>query len=164
MGRGEHGNRDVPTVLVERLPHAEGLPLPDYATPGSAGADLCAAIDEPVGVHMGAVSLIPTGLKLAIPEGYEVQVRPRSGLALKAGLTLVNAPGTIDSDYRGEVSVIVTCVTEEPCIINRGDRIAQMIVAPVSQARWVAVPTLPETERGAGGFGHTGVHLEARTR
>lgn len=164
MGREERGDRDVPTVLVERLPHAEDLPLPDYATPGSSGADLSAAIDEPVVVRMGAVSLVPTGLKLAIPQGYEVQVRPRSGLALKAGLTLVNAPGTIDSDYRGEVSVIVTCVTEEPCIINRGDRIAQMIVAPVSQARWIATDALPETERGTGGFGHTGVHLEARTR
>lgn len=164
MGRGEHENRDVPTVLVERLPHAEGLPLPGYATPGSAGADLCAAIDEPMVVHMGAVSLIPTGLKLAIPAGYEVQVRPRSGLALKAGLTLVNTPGTIDSDYRGEVSVIVTCVKEEPCTINRGDRIAQLVVAPVSQAAWIEADTLPETERGVGGFGHTGVHMEARTR
>lgn len=164
MGREEQENRDAPVVLVERLPHATGLPLPSYATPGSAGADLCAAIDDPMVVRAGSVALIPTGLKLAIPPGYEVQVRPRSGLALKAGLTLVNTPGTIDSDYRGEVKVIVTCVVDTPCTINRGDRVAQMIVAPVSQARWVATDALGETERGAGGFGHTGVRLEARAR
>jgi dUTP pyrophosphatase len=163
MGREEREKRSAPTVLVERLPHAEGLPLPEYGTPGAAGADICAAVNEPVAVSMGSVSLIPTGLKLAIPEGFEVQVRPRSGLALRSGLTLVNAPGTIDSDYRGEVKVIVTCVVDEPCIVRRGDRIAQMIIAPVSTAGWQETGSLPETLRGTGGFGHTGVHMEEPT-
>jgi len=111
-------------------------------------------------VPMGEVVLIPTGLKFAIPAGFELQLRPRSGLALKSGLTLVNAPGTIDSDYRGEVKVIVTCVVNTPCVIHRGDRIAQAVLAPVSRASWRESDSLPETTRGSGGFGHTGVQME----
>lgn len=147
----------TPVVLVERMPGAEDLPLPTYTTVGAAGADLCACVDEPVTVAMGEVVLIPTGLKMAIPDGFEGQVRPRSGLALKAGLTMVNAPGTIDCDYRGELKVILTCVKREPHVIRRGDRIAQLIIAPVQQARFTNTNTLPDTARGAGGFGHTGV-------
>ena len=147
-----------PKIAVRRLPHAEGLPLPAYETSGSAGMDLRAAVpeDEPLVLKPGARLMAPTGLCMAIPQGYEVQVRPRSGLAAKAGITCLNTPGTIDSDYRGEVKVILINLGEEDFTIRRGDRIAQMVVAPVAQAGWDEVDDLDETVRGAGGFGSTG--------
>ena len=147
------------TVRVERLPHAEGLALPAYETTGSAGMDLRAAVAEfePVILAPGERRLIPTGLKIALEPGYEAQVRPRSGLALKHGVTCLNSPGTIDSDYRGEVKVILANLGEEPFVIERGMRIAQMIVAPVTQVTVVEITSVSETQRGAGGFGSTGV-------
>jgi dUTP pyrophosphatase len=147
-----------PTIAVRRLPHAEGLPLPAYETSGSAGMDLRAAVpeDEPMILKPGARAMVPTGLCWAIPEGFEVQVRPRSGLAAKAGVTCLNTPGTIDSDYRGEVKVILINLGEQDFAVRRGDRIAQMVVAPVAQAGWIEVDGLDETPRGAGGFGSTG--------
>ncbi|KQY95566.1 MULTISPECIES: dUTP diphosphatase [unclassified Brevundimonas] len=146
------------TVRIERLPHAEGLPLPAYETSGSAGMDLRAAIDEnlPVMLAPGARTLVPTGLKIALEPGFEAQVRPRSGLALKHGITCLNSPGTIDSDYRGEVGVILINHGQEPFVIQRGERIAQMVIARHEQASMVEVETLDETARGAGGFGSTG--------
>ncbi len=149
-------------VPVKRLPHAEGLPLPAYATPDSAGVDLVAAVASPVTLAPGARALIPTGLAIALPAGTEAQVRPRSGLALKHGLTLLNTPGTIDADYRGEVSVILANLGQEPFEVTRGMRIAQMIVAPVTRVAWDEVPELDDSERGAGGFGSTGVAAAAR--
>ena len=145
---------DVP---VEVLPHARGLPLPAYATPGASGMDLLAAVAATVVLAAGARALVPTGLRIAVPDGFEAQVRPRSGLALRQGLTVPNAPGTIDSDYRGEVCVILANLGSEPVRIERGARIAQMVFAPVARARLVARPALDATSRGAGGFGHTGV-------
>ncbi len=147
-----------PTIAVRRLPHAEGLPLPAYETPGSAGMDLRARLDghRLVLRHRGARAMVPTGLCWAIPQGFEVQVRPRSGLAAKAGVTCLNTPGTIDSDYRGEVKVILINLGEEDFVIRRGDRIAQMVAAPVAQAGWLEVDSLDDTARGAGGFGSTG--------
>lgn len=139
-----------------RLAHGAGLPLPQYQTTGSAGFDLMAAVDQPVAVAPGRIALIPTGLAMAIPTGYEGQVRPRSGLAVKQGLTVVNAPGTIDSDYRGEVKVGLINLGQKETVINRGDRIAQLIIAPVIQVDFKEVAELPDTDRGAGGFGHTG--------
>ena len=146
------------TVRVERLPHAEGLSLPAYETGGSAGMDLRAAVpeDAPVTLEPGARALVPTGLKIALEAGYEAQVRPRSGLALKHGLTCLNSPGTIDSDYRGEVGVILINHGQEPFVIRRGERIAQMVIARHEQAALVEVEALDETARGAGGFGSTG--------
>lgn len=146
------------TVRVERLPHAEGLPLPAYETPGSAGMDLRAAVAEssPVILAAGARTLIPTGLKIALEQGWEAQVRPRSGLALKHGITCLNSPGTIDSDYRGEVQVILINLGSEPLLISRGDRIAQLIIAPVVQATLVPAISLSDTARSSGGFGSTG--------
>jgi dUTP pyrophosphatase len=148
----------TPQIAVRRLPHAEGLPLPAYETSGSAGMDLRAAVpqDEPMVIKPGARAMVPTGMCWAIPEGFEVQVRPRSGLAAKAGVTCLNTPGTIDSDYRGEVKVILINLGEEDFTIRRGDRIAQMVAAPVAQAAWIEVESLDETTRGAGGFGSTG--------
>jgi dUTP pyrophosphatase len=143
-------------VAVQRLPHAVGLPLPQYQTPDAAGMDLPAAVEAPVTVRPGERLLIPTGLIIAVPQGYEAQVRPRSGLALRNGVMLPNAPGTIDSDFRGEVQIIVMNNGTEPFTIRRGDRIAQMVLAPVVQAEWVEQNELESTERGAGGFGHTG--------
>lgn len=143
------------TVAVKRLPHGEGLPLPAYATPGAAGMDVVAAEDVTL-PSMGRHA-VATGLALAIPPGHEVQVRPRSGLALKHGITLPNTPGTIDSDYRGELKIILINLGPEPFPIRRGDRIAQLVVAPVLPARLVEVAALDETERGSGGFGSTGV-------
>ena len=145
-------------VRLKRLDHAEGLPLPADATAGSAGMDLRAAIDEgaPVTLPPGGRALIPTGLTMALPEGYEGQVRPRSGLAQKFGLTCLNSPGTIDSDYRGEVGVILANLGAEPFTVRRGDRIAQLVVAPFSQARLAEIDSLDDTARGAGGFGSTG--------
>jgi len=144
-------------VLIRKLPGAEDLPAPDYATPGSAALDLRAAVGEEVILLPGERTLIPTGIRIAIPEGYEGQVRPRSGLALKHGIGLVNSPGTIDSDYRGPVQVIVVNLGQEPFIVRRGDRIAQLVIAPVVHVTIEEAGDLPDTERGDGGFGHTGV-------
>lgn len=140
------------------LPHFEGLALPAYETPGSAGMDLRAAVPDgdPMTLAPGARAMVPTGLSFAIPLGYEVQIRPRSGLAAKHGLTCLNTPGTIDSDYRGEVKVILINLGDTDFVIERGERVAQMVLAPVTQAAWVEVDSLDETARGAGGFGSTG--------
>ena len=147
-----------PKIAVRRLPHAEGLPLPAYETSGAAGMDLRAATPEhdPVVIRPGARALVPTGFCIAVPPGYEAQVRPRSGLALKFGLTCLNTPGTIDSDYRGEVKVILINLGEENAVIRRGDRIAQLVICPVVQARWTEAGALDDTSRGRGGFGSTG--------
>ena len=144
-------------VRVHRLPHAEGLPLPSYATTGAAGADLCAAVEHEVVIAPGERAAVATGLILEIPAGYEGQVRPRSGLAIRRGLTVVNAPGTIDSDYRGELMVLLVNHGAEPVVIGRGDRIGQLIIAPVSRARFTEADALSASDRGAGGFGSTGV-------
>jgi len=144
-------------VPVTTLPHFAGLALPAYATAGAAGLDLQAAIDVPLSVAPGARVLVPTGLCIAVPEGHEAQVRPRSGLALKHGLTCLNSPGTIDSDYRGEVKVILANLGQEPVAIERGMRIAQLVVAPVVRVHWQPVADLTATERGVRGFGSTGV-------
>ncbi len=143
-------------LAVMVLPHGRGLPLPAYESDGAAGMDLLAAVDEIFELQPRTRALIPTGLAFAIPPGYEVQVRPRSGLALKQGLSVLNTPGTIDSDYRGEVKVIVINHNDVPVTITRGMRIAQMVVQPVVRAQWHEVETLPETVRGTGGFGSTG--------
>jgi dUTP pyrophosphatase len=143
-------------IAVQRLSHASDLPLPEYSTIGAAGADVVAAVGEDLVLAPGERAAVPTGLIMAIPPGFEVQVRPRSGLALRHGVTVANAPGTIDSDYRGEVKVILVNLGQEPYRLRRGDRIAQLIVAPVVQAQFVASVTLPSTDRGAGGFGSTG--------
>ncbi|MFT9446018.1 dUTP diphosphatase [Gluconobacter japonicus] len=147
---------DLIDVRITRLPHAEGLSLPSYATSGAAGFDFVAAISAPVTIAPGGRALVPTGLCIALPSAYELQVRPRSGLALKHGITLPNSPGTIDEDYRGEIGIIVMNAGTEPFTIERGTRIAQGVLAPVSRLRWQEVPSLDETERGAGGFGSTG--------
>jgi dUTP pyrophosphatase len=144
-------------VAIRRLPHAAGLDLPRYQTPGSAAVDLLAAVDSPLTLAPGARALVPTGLQIALPAGYEAQVRPRSGLALKHGLFLVNSPGTIDSDYRGEIGVIVANAGEAPFVVERGMRIAQMLVCPVNRIAWDEVEALPDSTRGDGGFGSTGV-------
>ena len=146
------------TLRIQRLPHAEGLALPAYETSGSAGMDLRAAVpdDAPVTLEPGARALVPTGLKIALEPGWEAQVRPRSGLALKHGITCLNSPGTIDSDSRGEVGVILINHGAEPFVIRRGERIAQMVIAAHAQAVVEEVETLDETVRGAGGFGSTG--------
>ena len=141
---------------VRVLPHGEGLDLPSYATPGSAGCDLRAAVVAPLTLLPGARSLVPTGIAVAIPAGFEGQVRMRSGLALKKGLSLLNGPGTIDSDYRGEIGVILANLGAEPVTIERGERIAQLVIAPVARAQLQKVDTLPETSRHTGGFGSTG--------
>jgi len=143
-------------VQIVRLPHAEGLPLPHYATGGAAGMDVLAAVTDPLVLEPGARALVPTGLRVALPDGYELQVRPRSGLALKHGITLPNTPGTIDEDYRGELGIIVLNAGQERFVIERGMRIAQMVLAPVSRLRWVQTDHLDETLRAAGGFGSTG--------
>ena len=139
------------------MAHAEGLELPAYETAGSAGMDLQAAIFEPVVLAPGARAAVPTGLKIAIPAGFEAQVRPRSGLALKQGLTCLNTPGTIDSDYRGEIKVILANLGQVSVTLERGMRIAQIVFAPVIQVTWDPAAALSETARGAGGFGHTGI-------
>lgn len=143
-------------VRVRRLPHGEGLDLPEYATAGAAGMDVVAA--EDVVLAPSARHAVATGLALAIPQGYEIQVRPRSGLALRHGLSVPNAPGTIDTDYRGELKIILINHGDQPFAIRRGDRIAQLVLAPVVQAAWVAVDELDQTARGDGGFGSTGGH------
>ena len=151
-----------PIVDVQRLPHGADLPLPSYATTQSAGLDLMAAVSGEVTLAPGARQLIPTGLAIALPAGFEAQVRPRSGLALKHGITVLNSPGTIDADYRGEVQVLLINHGEAPFVIRRGDRIAQMVVAPVTQIAWKPVSQLDETERGSGGYGSTGIAAAAR--
>ena len=133
------------------------LNIPGYETPGASGMDVCAALEQDMDLHPGDIEMIPTGFAIEIPVGFEVQVRPRSGLAIKHGITIVNAPGTIDSDYRGEVKIGLINLSRSVFTIKRGDRIAQMILAPVCQARLVEVESLAETKRGAGGFGHTGI-------
>jgi dUTP pyrophosphatase len=145
-------------VEVAALPHFEGLALPAYETALSAGMDLRAAVaeDEPMTLAPGQRALTPTGLTIALPAGFEAQIRPRSGLALKHGLTCLNTPGTIDADYRGEVKVLLINLGQEAFVIKRGERIAQMVVAPVTQGVWEIVTSLSETARGAGGFGSTG--------
>ena len=147
-----------PVIPIRRLPHAEGLPLPAYETAQAAGMDLRAAVpeDAPLTLRPGARHAVPTGLAFALPPGFEGQVRPRSGLAAKSGVTCLNTPGTIDADYRGEVKVILINLGEEDVAIRRGDRIAQLVIAPVVQAAWSEVESLDDTERGAGGFGSTG--------
>lgn len=144
---------EVP-VLVKRLPHGEGLDLPAYATSGAAGMDVISA--EDVTIAPGARHAVATGLSVAIPHGYEIQVRPRSGLALKHGITVPNTPGTIDSDYRGELKVILVNLGSEPFAVLRGDRVAQLVLAPVTRASWVETAELDQTARGEGGFGSTG--------
>jgi dUTP pyrophosphatase len=143
-------------IQVRRLPHAEGLPLPAYATAGAAGMDLIAAVRDPVSVPPGGRALIPTGLTIALPPGYELQIRPRSGLALRHGITLPNSPGTIDEDYRGEIAVILLNTGSEPFIVERGARIAQALLAPVVRAVWAETEGLDTTTRDTGGFGSTG--------
>ncbi|USA39576.1 dUTP diphosphatase [Pelagerythrobacter marinus] len=147
---------DTIPVKIKRLPHGEGLDLPRYATQGAAGMDVVAA--EDVTLPPGARHAVATGLALAIPPGYEIQVRPRSGLALKHGISVPNAPGTIDSDYRGELKVILVNHGSEAFAIARGERVAQLVLAPVTRAGWEEVDDLDETARGAGGFGSTGGH------
>lgn len=144
------------TIALHIKPEGEGLELPAYATEGAAGMDLRAAINEDVTLEPGARALISAGFSMEIPAGYEAQVRPRSGLALRHGITVLNSPGTIDSDYRGTVAVILVNLGEEPFVIQRGERIAQMIVAPVTRAELRPVDELGESSRGDGGFGHTG--------
>lgn len=145
-------------VEVKRLAHGAGLPLPAYATDGAAGMDVVSA--EDVTIAPAERHAVATGLALAIPEGYEIQVRPRSGLALKHGITVPNTPGTIDSDYRGELKVILVNLGAEPFVIQRGDRVAQLVLAPVVQAAWDEVAELDATTRGEGGFGSTGGHAK----
>ena len=148
----------TPTVPIIRLPHGEGLPLPAYETAHAAGMDLRAAVpdDAPLTLRPGSRFPVPTGLAFALPPGFEGQVRPRSGLAFKHGITCLNSPGTVDADYRGEVKVILINLGEEDFVIRRGERIAQLVIAPVVQAAWSEVDSLDETGRGAGGFGSTG--------
>lgn len=141
---------------VRILPHGEGLALPAYQTADSAGLDLVAAVEAEMVLNPGERALVPTGLAIALPSGYEAQIRPRSGLAFKHGLTVLNSPGTVDADYRGEVKVLMINLGQEPFAVKRGERIAQMVVAPVTQIAWQPVADLDETARGAGGFGSTG--------
>jgi dUTP pyrophosphatase len=143
-------------VEITRLPNGEGLPLPAAKTPGSAGLDLAAAIDDELLIPVGGRALVPTGFAMALPEGYEGQVRPRSGLAVQHGVTVLNAPGTIDADYRGEMKVPLINLGDRPFVVTRGMRIAQLVVAPVTAVRLFEVATLDETGRGSGGFGSTG--------
>jgi len=151
----------IVTVSIKTMLHAEGLDLPAYATEHAAGMDLCAAIAEDIALAPGQRALVPTGIAFALPEGYEAQVRPRSGLALKYGLTVLNSPGTIDADYRGEVQVILANLGDQPFTVTRGMRIAQMVIAAYQRIDWVKVTELPDTARGAGGFGSTGVKAKA---
>ena len=143
-------------VFFKKLPHARSIELPDYATKDSAGMDVRAALVEPLTLKPGQRALVPAGFQMALPPGYEAQIRPRSGLALRHGITMLNTPGTIDADYRGEVSVLVVNLGQESFEISGGDRIAQMVIAPVTRAEIVEAGELPGTERGEGGFGSTG--------
>ncbi len=143
-------------VYIKRL-RSSDLPLPQYMTPGSSGIDIYAANDEDITIAAGAIVLVPTGIAISIPDGYEAQIRPRSGLALNHGLTLLNTPGTIDADYRGEIKVIVINLGDKEYILKKGERIAQMIFTSVERAELIEAESLDDTVRGAGGFGHTGV-------
>ena len=143
--------------ITVNIINSSGNPLPAYETEGSAGMDLRAALDEPVVLTPLQRAMIPTGLRIALPQGYECQIRPRSGLAAKHGITVLNSPGTIDADSRGEIKVILVNLSNEPFTINPGERVCQMVISRYSRAEWVQVETLDETERGSGGFGHTGV-------
>jgi dUTP pyrophosphatase len=145
-----------PSIAVARLPEGEGLPLPVYMSDGAAGADVVAAVTEDLVLAPGARALVPTGFAMEVPNGYEVQVRPRSGLALKSGVTCLNSPGTIDSDYRGPVGVILVNHGDQPFVVRRGDRIAQLVVAPVARASFGEAGVLAASIRGDGGFGSTG--------
>lgn len=142
-------------VAFKRLPEGNGLPLPAYMSEHAAGADICAAVRDELTLLPGARALVPTGFSIALPAGYEAQVRPRSGLAIRGGLTCLNSPGTIDADYRGQVHVVLANLGSEPFVIRRGDRIAQIVVAPVARARFELVDELPASDRGSGGFGST---------
>ncbi|GMU91132.1 MAG: deoxyuridine 5'-triphosphate nucleotidohydrolase [Candidatus Hydrogenedentota bacterium] len=144
------------SVRITRDPGSDDIPLPSYETAHAAGMDVRAAVTEPLTLNPGERALVPTGLRIGLPEGYEAQIRPRSGLAIKHGIILPNSPGTIDADYRGEIRIIVANFGQEPFTINRGDRIAQMIVSPVTKVTWEVCDTLDQTARGEGGFGHTG--------
>jgi dUTP pyrophosphatase len=148
-------------AAITRLDHARDLPLPYYTTDQSAGMDLAAAVPSDMEIAPGGRALIPTGFAAALPPGYEAQVRPRSGLALKHGITVLNSPGTVDADYRGEISVILANMGEAPFTVSRGMRIAQLVIAPVTQVSWDEVAELPESERGTGGYGSTGLASEA---
>ncbi|MFH0910425.1 MAG: dUTP diphosphatase [Planctomycetota bacterium] len=149
--------KSVP-LQIARRPGTEDLPLPAYMSEAASGMDVCAAVDAPVLIEPRTVALIPTGLFLAVPRGYEIQVRPRSGLALRHGITVANAPGTIDADYRGEVGILLGNISSEPFAVTRGMRVAQLVVQEVVRAQPVVVEALVETERGAGGFGSSGLH------
>ncbi|NDC55811.1 MAG: dUTP diphosphatase [Alphaproteobacteria bacterium] len=151
-------------IDIVQLPHGADLPLPAYATAGAAGMDLYAAIATNVVLAPGERTLIPTGIAIALPQGFEAQIRPRSGLALKQGITVLNSPGTVDADYRGEVGVIVVNLGTEPVTLTRGMRVAQMVIAPYVQAQWHKVPQLLTTTRGAGGFGSTGTATGTGTK
>ncbi|HXQ42699.1 MAG TPA: dUTP diphosphatase [Candidatus Udaeobacter sp.] len=147
------------SVPLQRLPHGRELPLPAYATDHAAGLDLLAAVADRLEIAPGGRMLVPTGIAISLPAGYEAQIRPRSGLALKHGVTVLNSPGTVDADYRGEIGVILINHGEAPFIVERGDRIAQLIVAPVSRLAWQEVAELPASARGTGGFGSTGAKV-----
>ena len=172
VGPGGHNEqaagpmKGVESIEIEivRLPHGHGLQLPDYATAAAAGADLLAAVDEDIELGTLERRIVPTGISIALPVGFEAQVRPRSGLAAKHGVTVANAPGTIDADYRGEIGVILINLGKEPFRIERGMRIAQIVIARHARAVWREVSTLDETARGAGGFGSTGVAAGSTTR
>ncbi len=144
-------------VLFEKIAGCEDIPEPKYQTKGSAGLDLCAALDEPISILPGEIKFIKTGIKISLPEGFEAQIRPRSGLALKNGISLVNTPGTIDSDYRGEIGLIMINFGQQAFVVKRGERIAQMVFNQIIKGDLIKVACLDETERSSGGFGHTGV-------
>jgi len=151
-------DRPSHSIIAKRLPHAAGLPLPQRMTAGSSGCDVCAALDEPLELLPGSRALVPTGFCFEIPHGYEIQVRPRSGLAVKNGITVLNAPGTIDADYRGEVKVILVNLSPQPFVVRHGDRIAQLVPMQVaSQLSFSEQKSIAESDRGEGGFGSTGV-------
>jgi dUTP pyrophosphatase len=145
-----------PRVLIKRLPHGQGLALPSYMSELAAGMDLAAAVERSLVIRAGSIALIPTGLAMAIPEGFEGQVRPRSGLASRYGVTVANAPGTIDADYRGEIKVALINLGRQDFSVARGDRVAQLVICPVARAELAEVEDLPSSARGEGGFGHTG--------
>ncbi len=156
MSKGHHVGESSIQLLIKRKAGTEDVPLPKYMSEHAAGMDLCAAVDEPLVIDPGKRAIVPTGLSIALPPGYEAQVRPRSGLAIKKGITVANAPGTIDADYRGEVGVILINLGAEPFEVTRGMRVAQMVVAPVTRAEIKVTDELPDSVRGAGGFGSTG--------
>lgn len=145
------------TVSLKRLPEGQGIPVPAYMSEKAAGADLCAAVESELTLLPGARALVPTGFAIALPDGFEAQVRPRSGLALRHGVTCLNSPGTIDADYRGPLCVVLANLGTEPFVVRRGERIAQLVVAPVSRAAFALTDSLPETDRAQNGFGSTGV-------